>query len=766
LLISITSTTSYAFWPDRYSDTSAPFLVEIGSWDTPQHPDATTLNNVVERIRNSDPLVANGTRQIHVLGIEPFNPLIPTSINPRDIIVWQRANGRVIAAQVFGAITNPAATLQNWTAIEALLLTSSANNALNSSHNTNALFDATNIYTRAHAPVVHNGVSWLARHDNVASIPAIGTDWFQVSETWVNQSYPVGSITKHGSSHYIKVSAADAIPGQDTAIWQEFSPLQQSDDIPNYISRTYSDGEIVQFPEGSNIFYISTINNNTGTPGINAGWTRIDLFDPNTIPEWPAGQPYVGGQSIVTVTTNGVAQYFRSIAGSALSPLTAPFAWTEIRNWNGLTGVQRWNPNTRYDIGHPLLTTFVSYNVSTDPNVEDWQIYQRTANWGAQTNNPPNSPDSGPLWRRILRWSETQGPSLWSPGAYPTNRVFTDTSGNYWASVQPTSTFAVLAANAHYRPVPLWTEQQEFTVIGGGPWSVFTRRYHCYTLDSSGNPMFWYLDNLAGNPPGTSTSGGVTTVSGTGQIVTNPNNYIDNPASSPHWRLITFECTEDMVVTVVEGEFRVWERQPTANSPIQEPHNARPHDWLPRVFGTSASVSYTISDGRILFWDNILGATTVQEPGLPLAGHPHHWAPFTTYRTGVNYTYTYIAGILQFWHSPVQSPVQPSLNVPLLWTNITPNNNSTPIPQYILIDYGSSMHFFDTSRPSGWIELGSAWIGGFQNTIVHHFSTESTYVTGDIVVQGTTLTNLYRYFRLSSNGIWQPIDPFNPLYWT
>lgn len=717
--------------------------VQIGTWghgDDDLDPDVNKFNEIVNAIRAADPLLQMNRTSLHILGANNGDnaPRPPNAVTPLDVIVWKRQDGTIAVAQVTGLL--PGNVFDSWDSVESAL-----NNAAVALTGQERSFHFGSVYTRAHAPVSYGGRHFLPRHDTVTGVPAIGSDWFLLNDTWVNQAYPIGSLIAHGGHHYRKISAADAEPGTNINIWREVPAFESDTDIATWYQREWAHGAIVVH-EGN--FYISTQSNNHAEPGLEeSGWVLIPRHDPEfTVPEFVEGIHYAVNDLVRVGNGDDALFFLKMVDWASPHPIgDTSGAWMLIHEWKQMANVQRWSPDILY--GNDFVGLIVEHNGQTFEKLDGW------ADMGIEPQAQPM------VWRRILRWSESLRPAEHMPGDHPANRIFRLTNGGserFFATAQPVFSWfqePIDIANPYYRPVEAWNPEQEYSVLGYDVWTV-SRRYHAYTIDENGNRIFWVLQN---SPTGN--SGTVT-----GEIPNgDPHDFIADDSASPYWRQIRFINREHVTSTIVGGNLVIWDRNPAKpiddTNPIREP-SALHNDWIRRTTYVSVLAVHTNYNGEVTLWQRTGEGATSQEPGFG-----NDWMP-VAFRTGIEYVYTVNAsGNISFWYSPTQSSSRPGSAG---WINL--DLPAVEMPDYIYVADGERVTYFVTDRGERWFALSPAWIGG-SNQMQYRWNENNDYRSGDIVVFGITTTNTYRYFKMRAyvnttyaTGL-SPMSPQGRLFW-
>jgi len=402
----------------------------------------------------------------------------------------------------------------------------------------------TDVFTRANAPV---SSQWLARHDNVTSSPSIGTDWFRVSPTWVNQDYPVGSFVQRDGRHYRM-----AVNGQ----WEEVPEAIKPATIPN--------AHLV--PE----------------------------FDPSATVQWHVtGRAYVNGD-FVRANVNGQILYYRCVWGaSTTAPLTDANAWRRVNDWNEISGIQDWSPAVFYD-ANIYGGTIVKY---TNPQ-GGISYHRRGSDVVPIGQAPPNAPQPW-MWTRIMTWEETSKPLAWSTRDYNGWQIVQGTNGNYYVHVHGytdpgNSALPAGNTNDRWRIVPLWTQgtaQQYFVQsnAGNGNWGS-SNLYFTYTMQD-GVPTFWRaLQNQTSSqiaPPDSTSTG------------------------NTHWQRYDFPCHENMVVTRVGDEDIIWRKITTSIYPGAPSTENRQHWERHTISVSDTFVVTIAPNGYVSLWQRSGGATIV-----------------------------------------------------------------------------------------------------------------------------------------------------------
>jgi hypothetical protein len=589
----------------------------------------------------------------------------------------------------------------------------------------------------------------------VRSTPARGSDWYQISETWINQRYPIGSFVQHfydgKMRHYRKIVIEDAQPGPNPHIWSEVEEFtDEAADELEWRSRVYNLHEFVRY---NNNYYISVINNNIAIP-TGPGWQLIPAFDPAlTVPTFTgtgANADYPVG---AFVRHNGV--HYIKTASQAGTPPNMP--WLRVQNWNDASGVPFFDTNVNY--ATRPLGTLVRHMISGELLV--FELIRTTGNFPAQPQDDPT------YWRRVLKWSETQVPAEWTPGVFPAGRFFRFTHPNlitvdYYATMETTRNNQSITtggpsgnAQSTFSRVQQWNPTQLYIMPAIN--NAATERYHCWTDEPDGTRAFWVRIGTAGG-----VGGGI---SGAANRPTDDH---------PLWRRHVFTCQENIIISEVAGHPAIWRRTPL--SQVTNPSgSANPSpsmlfdDWTRVVAGVTERYVFTVYDEIVTLWETgVFG--TEQEPGRGT-----DWT-MVDFRTGREFVLTENAvGMKSFWRSATQSSTRPAPGSSV-WQML--NQETQHDARFVYMARGGTVVYLDTESDSGWLELSNAWIGGTYDTMFYHFSVNNIYQPGDIVVFGSTLTDTYRYFRFRAGAnpiqaagllpsspmglmFWEPIDVFN-----
>ncbi|MCL2621648.1 MAG: hypothetical protein FWD32_01280, partial [Firmicutes bacterium] len=386
-------------------------------------------------------------------------------------------------------------------------------------------------------------------------------------------------------------------------------------------------------------------------------------------------------------------------------------AWVRIYDWDQLSSIEVWSPTVSYANSVGKL---VEYN---------GQIFRAFEAWPTLGQSPVAQPAA---WQRILRWEETLGPILWTPGMHPAGKLFRAPAGyafEYYVTARMPYTAGNPLTSAEYRGVSLYSPTQTYALIEYNTWDA-ALRYFCYT-EENGQTVFWRrvgANTVVGQAPSD---------------------------ASAVWQRIMFECTENMVVTTVAGKNAIWTRNPSALSPIREPSISH-NDWTRFVVAVANTVVFVqSSSGTQVYQKTIPGASTGQ-PGVS-----SDWQRLD-YATGRNYAYTTGAAGISFWYSATQSATYPGGPA---WTLLNANTNT--VPDYVYIDNNGTISYMHTVG-AVWRVLANAWTGT-QPNMVYFWNAGNNYAIGDIVVYGTTLTNMYRYFTLTAAV--RGANPMEDLSW-
>ncbi|MCL2256274.1 MAG: hypothetical protein FWC11_05395 [Firmicutes bacterium] len=696
---------TFAFWGTEILP-YAPFarIIRIGSWDTREGV-VVNFDDAFAVIYDSDPLIQNGTRRIHILGeveSQP-HPNRPDSINQYDVLLF-KVDGIIIAVRTTGSISP--SVLYSWQTLDTAL---SVGN-IPFSNQTN-VFNALSTYTRTHAPILFNGRRYLARHDNVTSTPAIGNDWFRVSPHWINQSYPVGSLVTHAGAHFRKISTLDAEPGTNPTIWEEVPFVDRTIfDTPLWYNRAWNLHDVVLH---HGVFFVSLANNNTALTTNTAFWQEIIAHDPSTtVPTWTLGTTFQVGDFVRYL--GGTEERFFTLTlawGATQSPIGSP-AWTEVFNFDELTAVIPWSATTTYDAS--WLGRLIEYQGF---------IFQSVGHSAAGIT-PLQNPSH---FRRILTWQETQSPIVFTgslAGVHTATRIFDvrhiDNPGFFALISDAYATHNPPNFDTHgwWRRVESFDPNRVYHQFTSNTWNV-ERRYHVYTFSENGERIFWEVAQAPAS----------------GIVGIEPN---DN---SPHWRRFVFDTSnEELIVTSVNNRPVVWERNTPAGVVPREPSVLNP-DWSRRVFPVSDSFVYTINNGSRTLWSRDTLGETSEIPGF---GDVWTHRPF---RTGISFVYTVNSvGIHMFWHSSEQSNAHPSISS-ADW-QLLGEALHLSVPAFFFMVNDGEVFYFEQNPYGPWRRHQNAWHGKVGTEMLNYWYQHNSYQPGDIVVYGTTATNLNRFFRM------------------
>ncbi|MCL2822078.1 MAG: hypothetical protein FWD86_02635, partial [Firmicutes bacterium] len=325
--------TVYSFWGNLWlsiTQESDSDGIRIGEWAREIITDTNDFNELFELIRTQDPFIRNAHpvngSLIHVLGTIEMNngvlntPMSVGNIRKYDVLIWKNLAEVTIAVQVMGDVpaNSPLGSTWNdivlsWTSIEAAL-----NNICSipppNNHQSpvvgccfypltlrSDVFNPNSHYTTAHAPVLYNGQRWLPRHDGFKGPPALGDDWFLVSDIWHNQVYPIGYFVAHtigGYTRYYRKSAMEAhgtiaAPSAQSNSYWEVVPLLEAEGMPLFSSQaTWPIGSIVQY--GEEHYYRAAAANGNLAPPLNSDWRLFARYDAaNIVPmDWVSGRSY------------------------------------------------------------------------------------------------------------------------------------------------------------------------------------------------------------------------------------------------------------------------------------------------------------------------------------------------------------------------------------------------------------------------------------------------------------------------------------------
>jgi len=750
LLVFVFARMNYAFtfWSGGIGDTvqDSANLLTIGTWGQdddyipPIDVPPANFDDVVEVLRTRDAHIFHGYRHIHILGhdLNDDVPMIPANIQTYDVLVF-KIDTVIYAVQVVGPFD--ATVLSSWSSLQAGITNS--NIALNTG---SANFQTGNVYTRAHAPIVHGGNRWLARHDNVTSTPHIGSDWFMISSNWIEQVYPVGSITLFGNERYRKVVASPTPVQPGTTEHWKLIPYvsREAFNVPFWDSQAVWDFHDVVNHHG--FHYVSLINGNTDIPGTSASWQQFVRFDPAEVVPWHhigIGRPWQAGDFVRANVDGQVQHFFNQPGGGGWVPILPNHGqWHSVSNWEDLTGVRPWSATTQYNVAGTLV-------------LYEGLIYRMTSAWAAQGVSPINAPGH---WARVLTWEEIQRPTPWTTGLVATGphlfyvpssgyRILVAASMNEWSGFNPVT-------DSRFRHVQEWdatTTYVRIDTIGEG-WGN-PGRAHVYTLNADGTRQFWQFSNIAGAP---------TTITG------------ESPGESPFWQPFEFSTTQQIVITEVANRFIVWDRAPHATDDrLPGAPSITNSNWIRRVTPVENTFVFTqMANGLITLWRNNLTAGNISQPGTDAS-----WTQ-VYFPTGLNFVYTINAvGIYQFWYSGTQISSTPALTSPH-WQMLRYELFST-VPNFFYMQSGGGQAiYFEINPGSAWRQVYNAWIGSSEvaastggNTMINHWMPQNAFQNGDIVVYEDTETNTFRYFRLRAGvnaNLASGISPFSPagnMFW-
>ena len=727
---------SYAYWNAPIGSNGAQNnMVQIGEWELIEvEPGTTNFDDAIAQLKAADPLLTDS--KIFILGAQlerPVNPIMPVSVAAYDVLLWADRNGDIRVVQSVAALSagEVGDIFDTWSSFSAAVVNPLT--ALSATQNNS--YTAGSVYTRAHAPVSYDGNLYLARHDNVTSTPAIGSDWFCVSESWLNQSYPVGAFVEHNGSHYRKVVTTNAIPGTDSSIWEPLA-LYPTASIPAYGVSLAVGG---MFPQNtvamhSGNIYVARNDITSASPpntpvGANAGWTMaVPYSEAAVVPVWSESNP--AQRTAGTVVTHNGVYYYRLVTSAATDWNPAPDAggantiWAMVENWTQLTGIQSWNPSINYQNN-------------------DRQVFEHNGQFYARTGTGYSAPGEQPqnataYWRRVLEWDEAFTPPVLHDGTHPVNKFFsyTDVQGTiYFATVMatapynPGSTPSRTANVPHYRRVEAWSASARYYPFAGANFynDSHDRRYHAYTEGIGDALRFWTYVGTANT------------------------NSIEEPSDdNPLW--VRQQFVDDIAVTIVGGSAVTWDKNTAAFAANPSRAPERPsvtnNDWIRRTVAVeSAYVFVRPEGGGTSVWrKNVAGATT------QMPGEGTDWT-LVDYPTGFEFVYTVnSSGAINVWRHPNQSSSYPGSSG---WIQLHPKPDGIASGYYFRAKPSGGYVYYELTVSGTSIiefEIQNAWVGTIgavgSQPMRYYYSASNRYEAGDIVVHGITATNTYRYFRL------------------
>ena len=184
----------------------------------------------------------------------------------------------------------------------------------------------------------------------------------------------------------------------------------------------------------------------------------------------------------------------------------------------------------------------------------------------------------------------------------------------------------------------------------------------------------------------------------------------------------------------------VWERNTPAGVAPREPSLLNP-DWSRRIFPVSNAYVYTIHEGARTLWRKTVDGATTEVPGT---GNIWTHLPF---RTQFSFVYTVNSvGINMFWYSPSQTNANPALGS-ADWV-LLGEALHTSVPEFFFMTNGNEIFYFEQTPYGPWTRHRNAWHGQIGNVMINYWYQHNHYQPGDIVVYGTTLHHLNRFFRM------------------
>jgi|GEM_PF-2366639 len=784
---------AHGFWQHvlRSSDTdNTDGRIRIGEFMADNVLDTDEFNELFERIRINDPFILRRYNHIYILGTALRQNgtylngprVIPHVINQYDVLMW--VNGtRIVAAQIVGP---PPSNISSWN--DLLTDWPRLENALSDPsvaliHYNNAPHSFSHYYITSHAPNSYNGSRWLTRHENNPKpTPQIGDDWFEVHNEFRYQRYPIGyfvsrTVIENGNTvtrYYRKIAMESnntiAVPGtpEGEDYW-EYVPLLGADKMPSWDSRYPYEWAVwnqsppwTQQPysvvEHNGEFFVRVNDTSDNAPNINStDWRRFVRYNPAKVMPilWSNTTTIYQANSFVRHTVAGQERFFiRAATGTGGVPGVSPL-WVEVNNWNDASSVRFWSATINYAVTPFGIGTLVRHSVNGEMLL--FELYDVTGGLspGMQPQNRPEN------WRRILRWSETVSPPIYSiPSSgrpHPAGSFFKWVTGahvSYFVALQTItgspeipnpSDITSNQARRHFRIVERWnpnTRYHSFLTEVGLIQNNLPFRGHAYTIDVMGRMAFWTARR--GSGPGAPLA-----IGARDPLLCDP--------SDPNrfWDRVEFINTENMVVTEIAGTLRLWQRNPAAPSPIGAPTLAN-DDWtLLDLDAVSDRFVYTRNYyDTITLWDR--GTTAGSTFDIP--GHDPIWNRLD-YNTGLQFVYTAnSANIRTFWFSPFGSTFFPGQGTPTVnpsfegevdeW-RLVALQMEFDISSILRIE-SDEVIYFDTSGEHGWVELASATALG-TNRAVYHWRNTNPYTNGAIVAYGTTATNMFRFFRLAAS---------------
>lgn len=733
---------AWTFWFSGISGEEVTTVggVLIGEWDMeideiPVEPPVANFDEMFEAIRQRDAHIFYGYRHIHILGhnLSVDSPIIPINIEVYDVLVF-KLESTIYAIQVVGEILP--AVLSSWENLAAGI--SNVNVRLNTGDSN---FTVGNVYTRAHGPVNYGGRQWLARHDNVASIPHVGNDWFLIANNWTEQVYPVGSIVRHGNQHFRKIAPTSGVVNPTSeageGIWMEIPYLSRElFNVPLWV-----DADVWYLNDVVNhhgFHYVSLIDYNFDIPGTTSNWHLFYEFDPLETVPWHnegIGRPWQNGDFVRATVGEQVSYFFREGAGGNAPASIFPdgWAWQSVADWHDLIGVAPWNNALRGTTGNTGV--IVEYNGN---------IFRLMGTWIPDAT-PPNG---AAHWERILRWEETQTPAAWGPANWPRGSLVTQNE-QYFITVEEMGTWynpADLNTSPRVRRINPWDESQIYIPFANLTWGGGIA--HAYTIEND-EMIFW---EFIGTGP----------ISG------------ERPGLSPMWQQFEFLTTQNIVITEIAGRLAIWDRAASAVNELAPgaPSITNPN-WVRRLMPVQNLFAFTKNgNGLTTLWRNNMTAGNISQPGTDASWTQIYFPTGRHYVSTVNEV-----GIYQFWYSPMQSNTPPSPVSPH-WQMLRYELFSE-VPNFFYMEAsGGQVVYFEVNPRSAWQQVKNAWIGGNEvaaitggNTMINHWLPQNSFVDFEIVVYEDTLTNTFRYFRLRDNvdvTFASGISPFSPegnLFW-
>lgn len=740
-------TYTHTFWAGSLSDSNADddAFIGIGEWEYDdgggtEPPDyGDDLDNVVAILKANDPLLfltsetvpsnlADSASTLYVIGIDD-KASGPVTVKPYDVFIYV-SEGAIQAVQATKELT-----FASWDALKAALINRGA--GLNS---TGDQRDNKNIYTKIHAPIQSGGKSWLARHNNVTSTPALGTDWFQKSDTWLAQSYPSGSFIAYTNPNtaitsYYRSNAttgAGDVPGT-SGLWTQLSEYQQQT-IPNWVNNdAYTQNDIVRY---NNEIYIATQNVGTGILPTQAPWQLATLFSGIGVPQYQGNTNYYAksfvyqpnGQNPGYYVVDALRNPAQAAQGEPPNNGNPNSGWQPVIDFASINGVAEFEPRPY------MMPAVIKHNGVIYELVQDMPHYQ-----GDREPGIGNS--SAQFWRTVNMWADSFLPGPILAGFQKPTNTFYFYNGGFYITIageaQPSATDPNDLRN--FRAVNEYNPTTRYYHNGANNFrdDQNLRQYSsaCFVIEEDGSRSFYYRQNGAG-------------------IYDDYVVDIDPREHPNHWQKKEFYNTDNMTVTVLNGQETLWVRNPIyAAVPFtntQSPSMLSDY-WTRYVRDTDAPYVYVrdVNNANITLWRRTSVGPTSSRPGEA------DWEQ-VIYPTGYNYVRTEGNDEIRVWYSATQSSLVPGLNVGD-WQLMNAPTGNIDFASYV-INAGNVIYYqMINGHPS---VVNNAWIGP-GDIMNYHYDAHTTYASGDVVVFGVTATNMYRYFRYIGAAPSMGVEPMS-----